>query len=49
MGHKLGEEYLKLNTSVLADSIYQDLVQGAVKEASDLNAPRIDRWLTSVQ
>ena len=42
----LGKSYYKLNTSILADPKYQDLVQGAVTEASALNAPGIDRWLT---
>ena len=39
---ELGKGYYKLNTSILADPRYQDLVQGAVT----LNAPGIDRWLT---
>ena len=43
---ELGRGYYKLNTSILADPRYQDLVQGAVREASSLNAPGIDRWLT---
>ena len=45
-GIDLGKGYYKLNTSILTDSKYQEVVTNAVREATALQANGIEQWLT---
>ena len=43
---EIGKGYYKLNTSILKDQQYQELVKNAVEEVKTLNGTDIERWIT---